>query len=92
MKDKMKLMKGICVRNSIVRVIFSVKLSGGADMMGGQQIASFVIPLFVIVGWASGHELKLFFADFEVCSGYRLLFLAFAGNSYRRSYRSCLYS
>ena len=30
------------------------------------QIASFVIPLLVIVGWLSGHELTLFFSDFEV--------------------------
>ncbi|EIW87437.1 calcium proton exchanger [Coniophora puteana RWD-64-598 SS2] len=29
------------------------------------QIATFVIPLLVIVGWASGHELTLFFANFE---------------------------
>ncbi|KAI5120470.1 hypothetical protein M0805_006490 [Coniferiporia weirii] len=29
------------------------------------QIAIFVVPLLVIVGWISGHELTLFFADFE---------------------------
>ncbi|KDR73565.1 hypothetical protein GALMADRAFT_619409 [Galerina marginata CBS 339.88] len=29
------------------------------------QIASFVVPLLVIVGWISGHELTLFFANFE---------------------------
>ncbi|PAV23831.1 Calcium proton exchanger [Pyrrhoderma noxium] len=29
------------------------------------QIATFVVPLLVIVGWISGHELTLFFADFE---------------------------
>ncbi|KAG6889828.1 hypothetical protein C0995_014305 [Termitomyces sp. Mi166 len=29
------------------------------------QIAAFVIPLLVIVGWITGHELTLFFADFE---------------------------
>ncbi|KIM48760.1 hypothetical protein M413DRAFT_85225 [Hebeloma cylindrosporum] len=29
------------------------------------QIASFVVPLLVIVGWLSGHELSLFFANFE---------------------------
>ncbi|KAG6837274.1 hypothetical protein H0H93_012279 [Arthromyces matolae] len=29
------------------------------------QIAAFVIPLMVIVGWCTGHELTLFFADFE---------------------------
>lgn len=30
------------------------------------QIATFVVPLLVIVGWISGHELTLFFANFEV--------------------------
>lgn len=30
-----------------------------------QQIASFVVPLLVVVGWISGHELTLFFAHFE---------------------------
>jgi Ca2+:H+ antiporter len=29
------------------------------------QIAAFVVPLLVIVGWLSGHELSLFFANFE---------------------------
>jgi len=29
------------------------------------QIAMFVIPLLVIIGWITGHELTLFFADFE---------------------------
>ncbi|KAF8163521.1 Sodium/calcium exchanger protein-domain-containing protein [Crassisporium funariophilum] len=29
------------------------------------QIAAFVVPLLVIVGWISGHELTLFFANFE---------------------------
>ncbi|KAF8517602.1 Sodium/calcium exchanger protein-domain-containing protein [Hysterangium stoloniferum] len=29
------------------------------------QIALFVVPLLVLVGWISGHELTLFFADFE---------------------------
>jgi len=29
------------------------------------QIAAFVVPLLVIVGWISGHELSLFFANFE---------------------------
>ncbi|KNZ80372.1 Vacuolar calcium ion transporter [Termitomyces sp. J132] len=29
------------------------------------QIAAFVIPLLVIVGWITGHDLTLFFADFE---------------------------
>jgi Ca2+:H+ antiporter len=29
------------------------------------QIAAFVVPLLVIIGWISGHELTLFFANFE---------------------------
>ncbi|KAF4615498.1 hypothetical protein D9613_002742 [Agrocybe pediades] len=29
------------------------------------QISSFVVPLLVIIGWISGHELTLFFANFE---------------------------
>ncbi|KAF5380913.1 hypothetical protein D9615_004160 [Tricholomella constricta] len=29
------------------------------------QIAAFVIPLLVIVGWITNHQLTLFFADFE---------------------------
>ncbi|KAF5358107.1 hypothetical protein D9756_001376 [Leucocoprinus leucothites] len=29
------------------------------------QIATFVIPLLVIIGWASGHNLTLYFANFE---------------------------
>jgi len=29
------------------------------------QIATFVVPLLVIIGWLSGHELTLFFANFE---------------------------
>ncbi|KAJ2920980.1 hypothetical protein H1R20_g16118, partial [Candolleomyces eurysporus] len=29
------------------------------------QIAAFVVPLLVIVGWITGHELTLYFADFE---------------------------
>ena len=31
-----------------------------------QQIAAFVVPLLVIIGWITGHDLTLFFADFEV--------------------------
>lgn len=30
-----------------------------------QQIAAFVVPLLVIVGWITHHDLTLFFADFE---------------------------
>jgi Ca2+:H+ antiporter len=40
-----------------------------------QQIAAFVIPLLVIIGWMTGHELTLFFADFEVRLLYSLEYL-----------------
>jgi len=30
------------------------------------QIATFVLPLLVVVGWVSGHELTLYFDDFEI--------------------------
>ncbi|KAL5532807.1 hypothetical protein ACEPAF_4581 [Sanghuangporus sanghuang] len=39
------------------------------------QIATFVIPLLVIVGWISGHELTLFFADFETITLFVSVFL-----------------
>jgi len=29
------------------------------------QISTFVVPLLVIIGWITGHDLTLFFADFE---------------------------
>jgi len=32
------------------------------------QIATFVLPLLVVIGWFSGHELTLFFEDFETVS------------------------
>ena len=56
-----------------------------------QQIAAFVIPLLVIIGWMTGHELTLFFADFEV----RLLFTLWniCADEYYRLIRQlyCLY-
>ncbi|KAL5529559.1 hypothetical protein ACEPAG_5544 [Sanghuangporus baumii] len=39
------------------------------------QIATFVVPLLVIVGWISGHELTLFFADFETITLFVSVFL-----------------
>jgi Ca2+:H+ antiporter len=42
-----------------------MELTIGICVGSSIQIASFVIPLLVIVGWASGHELTLFFANFE---------------------------
>ena len=51
-----------------------------------QQIAAFVVPLLVIVGWATHHDLTLFFADFEVRGdGYSLLccYIKLASSDYR---------
>lgn len=42
-----------------------MELSIGICVGSSIQIASFVIPLLVIIGWISGHELTLFFANFE---------------------------
>ncbi|KAH8827446.1 Sodium/calcium exchanger protein-domain-containing protein [Flagelloscypha sp. PMI_526] len=39
------------------------------------QIATFVVPLLVIVGWISGHELTLFFSNFETVSMFVAVFL-----------------
>ena len=70
MKNKMELTIGICVGSSIVRWVFSPLVLSSQltnDILLGfkQQIAAFVIPLLVIVGWATHHDLTLFFADFE---------------------------
>jgi Ca2+:H+ antiporter len=42
-----------------------MELTIGICVGSSIQIASFVIPLLVIVGWITGHELTLFFANFE---------------------------
>jgi len=42
-----------------------MELTIGICVGSSIQIAAFVIPLLVIIGWISGHELTLFFADFE---------------------------
>ncbi|KAF7311264.1 Vacuolar calcium ion transporter [Mycena kentingensis (nom. inval.)] len=39
------------------------------------QIASFVIPLLVIVGWATNHGMSLFFANFETVTLFVSVFL-----------------
>ncbi|THH03425.1 hypothetical protein EW145_g6270 [Phellinidium pouzarii] len=41
------------------------ELSIGICVGSSIQIAIFVIPLLIIVGWITGHALTLFFADFE---------------------------
>ncbi|KAH9966823.1 Sodium/calcium exchanger protein-domain-containing protein [Russula dissimulans] len=42
-----------------------MELTIGICVGSSIQIATFVVPLLVIIGWASGHELTLFFDDFE---------------------------
>ncbi|KIP12345.1 hypothetical protein PHLGIDRAFT_113821 [Phlebiopsis gigantea 11061_1 CR5-6] len=42
-----------------------MELTIGICVGSSIQIAAFVIPLLVIVGWISHHDLTLFFADFE---------------------------
>ncbi|KZV87410.1 Calcium/proton exchanger [Exidia glandulosa HHB12029] len=42
-----------------------MELTIGICVGSSIQIATFVVPLLVIVGWITGHELTLFFANFE---------------------------
>ncbi|RPD66481.1 calcium/proton exchanger [Lentinus tigrinus ALCF2SS1-7] len=42
-----------------------MELTIGICVGSSIQIAAFVVPLLVIVGWITGHDLTLFFADFE---------------------------
>ncbi|KAI0256859.1 Calcium/proton exchanger [Lactifluus subvellereus] len=42
-----------------------MELTIGICVGSSIQIATFVIPLLVVIGWISGHELTLFFDDFE---------------------------
>ncbi|KAI0672865.1 calcium/proton exchanger [Trametes maxima] len=42
-----------------------MELTIGICVGSSIQIAAFVVPLLVIVGWATHHDLTLFFADFE---------------------------
>jgi len=43
------------------RMSTTIAISVGSSI----QIAAFVVPFLVIVGWMTGHELTLFFANFE---------------------------
>ena len=65
MKNKMELTIGICVGSSIVRFLIDLFRASSLIDTLSQQIAAFVIPLLVIVGWITGHDLTLFFANFE---------------------------
>jgi len=42
-----------------------MELTIGICVGSSIQISAFVIPLLVIIGWMTGHELTLFFANFE---------------------------
>ncbi|KAF9014027.1 Sodium/calcium exchanger protein-domain-containing protein [Cyathus striatus] len=42
-----------------------MELTIGICVGSSIQIAAFVVPLLVIVGWISGHEMSLFFANYE---------------------------
>jgi Ca2+:H+ antiporter len=42
-----------------------MELTIGICIGSSIQIATFVVPLLVVIGWITGHELTLFFADFE---------------------------
>ncbi|KAJ7735278.1 Sodium/calcium exchanger protein-domain-containing protein [Mycena maculata] len=52
-----------------------MELTIGICVGSSIQIATFVIPLLVIVGWISGHGLTLFFANFETITLFVSVFL-----------------
>ncbi|KAJ6490662.1 Sodium/calcium exchanger protein-domain-containing protein [Mycena vitilis] len=52
-----------------------MELTIGICVGSSIQIATFVVPLLVIVGWISGHELTLFFANFETITLFVSVFL-----------------
>jgi len=42
-----------------------MELTLGICVGSSIQVATFVVPLLVVIGWCSGHDLTLFFDDFE---------------------------
>jgi Ca2+:H+ antiporter len=42
-----------------------MELTIGICVGSSIQIATFVVPLLVVIGWITGHELTLYFSDFE---------------------------
>ncbi|KAJ7461587.1 Sodium/calcium exchanger protein-domain-containing protein [Mycena latifolia] len=52
-----------------------MELTIGICVGSSIQIATFVVPLLVIVGWIAGHELTLFFANFETVTLFVSVFL-----------------
>ncbi|KAH9050615.1 Calcium/proton exchanger [Lactarius hengduanensis] len=53
------------VANAAEHVTNKMELTIGICVGSSIQIATFVVPLLVVIGWITGHELTLFFADFE---------------------------
>jgi len=52
-----------------------MELTIGICVGSSIQIAAFVIPLLVVIGWISNHELTLFFANFETIAFFASVFL-----------------
>ncbi|KAF5388984.1 hypothetical protein D9757_005086 [Collybiopsis confluens] len=52
-----------------------MELTIGICVGSSIQIAAFVIPLLVVIGWISNHELTLFFANFETITFFASVFL-----------------
>ncbi|KAJ4480871.1 hypothetical protein J3R30DRAFT_3287733 [Lentinula aciculospora] len=62
---------------SAVRMAVKGEMNATIDICIGSsiQIVAFVVPLLVIVGWISGHELPLFFGQFETIIIFSSVFL-----------------
>ncbi|KAJ4478475.1 Sodium/calcium exchanger protein-domain-containing protein [Lentinula aciculospora] len=52
-----------------------MELTIGICVGSSIQIAAFVVPLLVVIGWISHHELTLFFANFETIAFFASVFL-----------------
>ncbi|KIK61873.1 hypothetical protein GYMLUDRAFT_558067 [Collybiopsis luxurians FD-317 M1] len=52
-----------------------MELTIGICVGSSIQIAAFVIPLLVVIGWISNHELTLFFDNFETITFFASVFL-----------------
>ncbi|KAJ4000474.1 Sodium/calcium exchanger protein-domain-containing protein [Lentinula boryana] len=52
-----------------------MELTIGICVGSSIQIAAFVVPLLVVIGWISHHELTLFFANFETITFFASVFL-----------------
>ncbi|KAI0287782.1 Calcium/proton exchanger [Russula brevipes] len=54
-----------CVTSVWAAVRNEMELAIGICVGSSIQTATFVVPLLVVIGWFAGHELTLFFDDFE---------------------------